>query len=295
MSSARLRPMGEAEPDSPITVLTGATGGIGGVVARRLLEAGHRLILPVRSADRGERLCATLMEEVPGAWVRWVPCDLASMASVRECAEEIDDCVPKLDRLVNNAAVYGAPRGQTVDGHETHLAVNYLAPFLLTHLLLPALERAESARVINVSGETARLARIDMKDLNRARRYTVLGAYGQAKLALILFTRALASRLRGTDVSVHAVHPGPAATGHLEAAPRWLRWLWSLLPGPRGAARSVWRLVLLPQLAASGSYYLGRLRGPAPCAAYRAGLVDALYARSSELVGVPALPEPGDA
>lgn len=269
----------------PVSILTGATGGIGGVLARQLVAADHQVVVLVRDAERGEKLCTEL-----GGATRWVLCDLASLDSVRRAVQRVDSCVPRVDRLINNAAVYTPKQGQTVDGFEMHLGVNYLAPFLLTHLLLPALRRAPAARIVNVSGETARFARINLKDLNRERRFAPLGAYGQSKLAQILFSRTLADRLQKSRITVNALHPGPAATGHLSSASPGLRWLWSLMPGPERAASNVSRLVLDPAFDdVTGRYYLGRLRGIAPCAAYRGRLRDRLYAQTTALVAVPAL------
>lgn len=295
MSSPPLHALAPFDPgDRPVTVLTGATGGIGGRVARELAARGHHLVLPLRDPARAEALCAALAADPAAGEIQWIECDLSSLTAVRAAADRIARCAPRVDRLINNAAIYGARARRTADGREPHLAVNYLAPFLFTHRLLPALARAPAARIVNVSGETARIACIRMSDLDRERGFTTLGAYGQAKLALILFTRALATRLRGTSITVNAVHPGPAATGHLARAQPWLRWLWSLLPGPGRAARNVWRLAVDPRFeGVSGAYYVAFLRGVAPCAAYRPGLVEALYARSAELVGVPALLAPG--
>jgi NAD(P)-dependent dehydrogenase (short-subunit alcohol dehydrogenase family) len=287
----QLQPMGASA--RPVTVLSGATGGIGALVARQLVASGHDLVVLARDRQRGEQLCLELCELAgqpaagPAGRITWVHCDLSALASVRGAAAELDRCLPRIDRLINNAAMYGPGPSRTVDGLEAHLVVNYLSPFLLTHLLLPALSRAPSARIVNVSGETARIGRIKLADLNRWKRFTVLGAYAQTKLALILFTRALAARLAGSRITVNALHPGPAATGHLSAASPWLRWLWSLVPGPERAARRVTRLALDPALeGVTGRYYLGGVRGPAPFAAYRPRLVAALYARSAELVSL---------
>jgi NAD(P)-dependent dehydrogenase (short-subunit alcohol dehydrogenase family) len=281
----------ELEPFAPgsrlVSVLTGATGGIGNVVAHRLIEADHHVVVLVRNAERGESLCEELGESA-----RWVSCDLASLESVRDAAQRLQLCLPHIDRLINNAGVYLSSKHRTVDGFETHFGVNYLAPFLLTHLLLPALGRAPLARIVNVSGETARFARINLKDLNRERRFTTLGAYGQSKLAQILFSRTVAERLQGTNVTVNALHPGPASTGHLSSASRGLRGFWSLMPGPERAGGNVSRLALDPAFdEVSGRYYFGGLRGFAPFSAYRRGLRERLYAQTAALVAVEELPE----
>jgi NAD(P)-dependent dehydrogenase (short-subunit alcohol dehydrogenase family) len=268
----------------PICVLTGGTDGIGRIVARRLAAEGHHLVLLARDPSKAARACSEL-----GPRSEWVSCDLASLASVRAAAAEVAARHPRVDLLINNAACFGARFEETADGFEKHLAVNYLAPFLLTHALLPQVALAPAGRVVNVSGETARFGRIRLDDLDRRRGgYSALFAYAQSKLALILFTRSLAARVSGSRITVNALHPGLAATSHLKAGPRWLDRLWrGILPGPDGATRAVVRLATDPSLAgATGRYYVGRLRAFAPCAAYDARLREALYARTAALVGL---------
>lgn len=266
-----------------VSVLTGATGGIGGVVAQRLAAEGHVLILPGRSPARSERLCERLREASGNPHVYWVPCDLSSLESVKQAADEILASVHGVDALVNNAGIFGGGR-EEVNGFERHLVVNYLSAFLLTHRLLPALERV-GGRIVNVSGETARVGWIRLHDLNRTTRFSVLGAYAQTKLALICMTKSLSERLAGTGVTVSVLTPGIAGTDHLASAPGWLSWAWSKMPGPDRAGRAVAARVLAP--AQRGApYFIGTVRMLAPCSAYRSSVRDALYAHSLELVGL---------
>lgn len=264
------------------TVLTGATGGIGGVVASKLAAAGHVLVLPGRSPQRSDALCRELAESSGNPHIYWVPCDLSSLNDVRAAADEIAAKLPRIDALVNNAGIFGSAR-EVVDGLERHLVVNYLAAFLLTHRLLPLLERA-GGRIVNVSGETARVGHIRLRDLNRTTRYTALGAYAQTKLALICFARTLSERLKGRGVSVSVLTPGIAGTDHLAAAPKWLDWLWRKMPGPERAGAAVAHRVLV-EPSSGAPYYVGTFRMFAPLIAYRKRVRDALYAKSSELVG----------
>jgi NAD(P)-dependent dehydrogenase (short-subunit alcohol dehydrogenase family) len=270
-----------------ITVLTGGTDGIGRHVASNLAQAGHHVVLLARSPEKAERVVSELAKG-GGGGAEWVRCELDSLASVRSAAREISARHDHVDVLVNNAACFGSGYAETTDGFETHLAVNYLAPFVLTHALLPSLAATAEARIVNVSGETARFARIRLDDLNRRRSFSVVFAYAQSKLALILFTRSLAKRLVGTSITVNAVHPGPAATAHLKAGPSWLDRLWrGLVPGPQRAARGISRLAIDAALCGvSGRYYLNRLRFPAPFAAYRSRLCEDLYAETARMVSV---------
>lgn len=281
-------------PGSRTIVLTGGTDGIGRALAQRLAQDGHRLVLLARNPEKAAAVCSALTQKTRNPDIAWVRCDLASLSSVRRAAAEVGARHPRLDVLVNNAAMFGRGYTETEDGLESHLAVNYLAPFLLTHLLLPALRRAGRARIVNVSGETARISRIKLDDLERRRRFGVLGAYGQSKLALILFARTLAERLEPRQVSVNALHPGAVQTGHVAAGPRWLARIWDALVrgrGPERAAAAVARLAVDPGLGeATGRYYFGALRAPAPLAAYSRRLREALYERSAQLVELePAL------
>jgi NAD(P)-dependent dehydrogenase (short-subunit alcohol dehydrogenase family) len=279
----------QAQPSHTlISVVSGATDGIGRVVAFRLASAGHHVVALARSPDKARSLCSELTAAT-GAPADWVHCDLAALASVRQAAAEVAARFPRIDTLVNNAALFAGRIEETADGFEKQLGVNYLAPFLFTHLLLPNLQAAGPARIVNVSGETARFARIVVGDPERMRRLRPLGAYGQSKLAQILFTFSLAERLAGSQVTVNALHPGPAATGHVSAGPRWLDWFWrAISPRPERAAGAVARLVLRPDLAGvSGRYYIGRLRGPAPFSAYRRKLRESLYATTRTMVGLP--------
>ncbi|MEM9071376.1 MAG: SDR family NAD(P)-dependent oxidoreductase [Myxococcota bacterium] len=265
------------------TVLTGATGGIGGVVAERLAKEGHTLILPARNAERAEALCRELASKTNNANVFWAPCDLSSLSDVRRAADEILTCAPRIDVLVNNAGMFGR-RFVRVDGLEQHLVVNYLAAFVLTHRLLPRL-RASSGCIVNVSGETARIGTIRLRDLNRTKSFSVLGAYAQTKLALILFSRTLAERLRDSGVTVSVLTPGVAGTAHLAGGPPWLDWIWRRMPGPERAGAAVTRRVLAADQEGA-PYFVGTFRAPAPCAAYRRRTREALYEASVQLTGL---------
>jgi len=139
--------------------------------------------------------------------------DLASLADVRRLASEIDARYGRLDVLINNAGLATRRRETTVDGFERQLAVNHLAPYLLTQLLLPKLKASTPARIVNVASNAHHRAAFDIDDLNWERRpYSALGAYGATKLANILFTRELARRLQGTGVTANCLHPGVVAT-----------------------------------------------------------------------------------
>ena len=184
-------------------IVTGANSGIGAAAARALASAGARVVLAVRSLDKGRAAAATMPGETE---VREL--DLASLASVREFAAAWDG---EIDLLINNAGVMAPPLTRTADGFELQFGTNHLGHFALTNLLLEHV----TGRVVTVSSTAHRFGRIDFEDLNWERKpYNAWRAYGQSKLANLLFTAELQRRLTaaGSDVLATAAHPGYAAT-----------------------------------------------------------------------------------
>ena len=188
-------------------LITGATDGVGRVVARALAQQGWRVLVHGRDRPRGEALAREI--EQAGGSAAFLAADLASLAEVRRLADEVKKQTGRLDLLINNAgigSVGSAPGRQTsADGHELRFAVNYLAGFLLTHLLLPLLKAGAPARIVNVA--SAGQQAIDFSDVMLTRGYSGGGAYRQSKLAQILFTVDLAHELEGSGVIANALHP----------------------------------------------------------------------------------------
>jgi NAD(P)-dependent dehydrogenase (short-subunit alcohol dehydrogenase family) len=188
-------------------LVTGATDGVGRVVARRLGADGARVLVHGRNRERG----AAVVNEIvrAGGTAEFLPADLSSLAEVRRLAETVRQKTDRLDILINNAGIggggSGASRQASADGHELRLAVNYLAGFLLTHLLLPLLKASAPSRVVNVA--SAGQEAMDFSDLMLTRSYNGGRAYRQSKLAQILFTIDLAEELHGSGVTVNALHP----------------------------------------------------------------------------------------
>ena len=192
-------------------LVTGATDGVGRVVARELARQGWRVLVHGRDRGRGEALVQEI--EKAGGNATFLAADLASLAEVRRLAEEVRRRTDRLDLLINNAGIGttgNAPgRQSSADGHELRFAVNYLAGFLLTHLLLPLLKAAArekgGARIVNVA--SAGQQAIDFSDVMLTRHYSGGTAYRQSKLAQILFTVDLAQELKGSGVIANALHP----------------------------------------------------------------------------------------
>jgi NAD(P)-dependent dehydrogenase (short-subunit alcohol dehydrogenase family) len=203
-----------------IAVVTGANSGIGFVAARELARAGARVVLAVRNAEKGAEAAREISAAVPGAEVEVGSLDLGSLESVRGFAEWFGREHEGLDLLINNAGVMAPPRQVTADGFELQFGTNHLGHFALTGLLLGRMEGREDARVVTVSSGAHRMGRINFDDLQGEGRYGRWSAYGQSKLANLLFAFELDRRLRaaGSSVKSLAAHPGYAATNLQSAA-----------------------------------------------------------------------------
>jgi NAD(P)-dependent dehydrogenase (short-subunit alcohol dehydrogenase family) len=196
----------------PTHLVTGATDGIGLETAAQLAQRGARVLVHGRSQAKAVAACATLRErQRDGAFVP-VWGDLSSLAQVRTLAAQVDAAAPTLDVLLNNAGVFMTERRESADGYELTFAVNHLAPFLLTRLLLPKLRRSSGGRVVNVSSMAHARGRLDLEDLDLKRGYDGYGAYASSKLCNVYFTHELARRLAGTAVTTTSLHPGVIST-----------------------------------------------------------------------------------
>jgi NAD(P)-dependent dehydrogenase (short-subunit alcohol dehydrogenase family) len=191
--------------DGKTALITGSTDGVGRVVARKLGEAGARILLHGRDRDRGERVTSEI--RAAGGTAEFLAADLASLAEVRRLADVVRESETRLDILINNAGIgtAGASRQTSADGHELRFAVNYLAGFVLTYLLLPLIRKSAPARIVNVA--SAGQQAIDFDDVMLLRGFSGARAYCQSKLAQIMFTIDLAHELAGSGVTVNALHP----------------------------------------------------------------------------------------
>jgi retinol dehydrogenase 12 len=194
-------------------LITGATGGIGFYTARELARVGANVLLHGRSAERGYVAVDTIKQEVPGAEVTFLQADLGSLAEVRTLAADVLHLAPKLDVLINNAGVVQDRRSVTVDGFETTFAVNHLAPFYLTHLLLERMKASSPSRIITVASSAHQGMKIKFEDLNAELSYSGGIVYSRTKLANVLFAIELARRLQGTSVTSNCLHPGAVRSG----------------------------------------------------------------------------------
>jgi NAD(P)-dependent dehydrogenase (short-subunit alcohol dehydrogenase family) len=204
-----------------VAVVTGANSGLGLVAARELARAGAQVVLAVRNTAKGATAAEEIRAAAPEAKVEVAGLDLASLESVRGFAGWFRQRHEGLDLLVNNAGVMAAPRSETADGFELQIGTNHLGHFALTGLLVGAMEGRDDARVVTVSSGAHRMGRMNFEDLHGERRYNRWRAYGQSKLANLLFAFELDRRLRAAGSSVRSLgaHPGYAATNLQSSAP----------------------------------------------------------------------------
>jgi NAD(P)-dependent dehydrogenase (short-subunit alcohol dehydrogenase family) len=275
-----------------VCLVTGATSGIGRETAIGLAERGAKVIVAGRDHARGRETVAEIAQRTGRRDAEHVVADLSSQAEVRRLAAELRGKHERLHVLVNNAGVITPKRATTVDGIETQLAVNHLAPFLLTHLLLDLLKASAPARIINVSSQVERMGVVDFDDLGREKRpYERLDAYNQSKLANILFTTELARRLAGTNVTANCLHPGVIGTNLLiayEGRPAPLRFLTRRgRPGPKeGAVTSVFVATSPTLEGVSGKYFRESAESRPSPRAQDAAAAARLWAVSEELTGL---------
>ena len=205
--------------NKPICLITGATGGLGRVTALELARRGFTVVAVARDATKAAALEQEIETATGNPNCEAIVADLGSLRQVRQVAETFRRRYATLDVLINNAGVFLPTRTETVDGYETMLQVNYLAPFLLTNLLLEELQQSAQGRIINLSSSVYALGRFDPHNLQSKRRFSVLGTYAATKLFVLMFTEELARRLAATPVTANAVHPGIVRTRMLLNAP----------------------------------------------------------------------------
>ncbi|MBU0564342.1 MAG: SDR family oxidoreductase [Gammaproteobacteria bacterium] len=205
-----------------IVLVTGGTSGMGYEDALALSRAGAEVIIAARNAERGQETIERIREQVPDARVQFEAVDLANLASVRSLAERLQERLPRLDVLINNAAIMAPPeRGTSVDGHELQLATNYLGPFALTALLMPLLLESDDPRVVSLSSIAAGRGRLNFADLQAEQGYNPYATYAQSKLAVLMWAMELQrhSDTAGWGIRSIAAHPGVAVTELVERGP----------------------------------------------------------------------------
>jgi retinol dehydrogenase-14 len=270
-----------------VALVTGATGGIGRETARGLARLGATVALVARDAERGRAALADVAASAPGAELHLLRADLSRQADVRALADEAQSRFPALHVLVNVAAAYSRKRQVTADGVELQLAVNHLAPYLLTRLLLPRLTASAPARVVTVSSAAHHRGRVPWEDMQAERRYRGFPRYCDTKLMNVLFTRELARRTAGTGVTANALHPGLVGTELLFGGLAILRLFKRWMKTPAEGADTPIYLASSPDVERStGAYFTDRNEAAIAPQAQDDGDAARLWEESARLVGL---------
>lgn len=281
--------------EGKVVVVTGANAGIGRATCEQLARQGAHVVLVCRNAERGREAVDALKVATGSTRFELVIADLALMSQVRRAAAEIQARHPKIDVLVNNAGVYLPQRHVTAEGFEAMFAINHLAPFLLTHALLPQLAAAAPGRVITVSSDGHRGGHLHLDDLQMSRHFNALRQYCNTKLANILFTKELARRSVDHGLVASAYHPGMVRTGFAQDEPGLFGFLVKVaspfLRSPEKAARTATFLATTEDArGTNGEYFINsRRRNPSRKARDEA-VARELWEHSAQLLKIDALP-----
>ena len=275
-------------------LITGATSGIGLQTSVRLAQLGASLVMVGRDPAKTAAKVDEVRKRSRATSVESLLCDFSSQERIRALAEEFRAGHERLHILVNNAGAVFANRTLTGDGIEATFALNHLGYFLLTQLLLDLLVKSAPARVINVASAAHYRGTMDFDDLGFERGYKIMRAYSRSKLANVLFTRELATRLEGTGVTVNSLHPGSVATNIWNGAPRWMRPIINILARffmltPAQGADAVVHLAVSPEVEGKTGLYFENNHPKTPSVlASDSSVAKQLWERSSKLVKIKA-------
>jgi len=269
-------------------LLTGATGAIGRAAAEGLARSGVNLVLLARDASRGEKLAQELRGTSGSSSIEVLAGDLSDRASLKKAAADFKARHPKLDVLLNVAAIFKSSRAVDSEGIEAMFGTNHLGPFLLTSLLLEPLKAAAPSRVILVTAPSSVVP--DFDDLQGAKKFGAIGQFGMSKAGNLLFGQALARRLSGANVSVMMVHPGLVKSNLMGEMSKVMVAIFNLFaPGPKKPGDALVKLALDPEFEkANGKFF--KLTKPIalPASITDEKLQERLWTESAKLCGLPA-------
>jgi NAD(P)-dependent dehydrogenase (short-subunit alcohol dehydrogenase family) len=277
-----------------VCMVTGANSGIGKATALGLAHMSATVVMVCRDRARGEAAQSEIKAKSGNNAVDLLLADLSSQQSIHQLVENFKQHYIQLHVLINNAGVFMLNRRATADGLETTFAVNYLAPFLLTNLMLDVLKAGAPARIVNISSGAHEAGYIKMDDLQAEKHYRSMRAYGQSKLALVLFTYELARRLKGTGVTANCLHPGFVATnigqGGLGPIGRTVaKFILALLGiSPEEGAKTSIYLASSPDVEdVTGKYFVKGIPMETASISYDESLQRQLWEESAKLVNLP--------
>jgi len=276
-----------------ICMVTGANSGIGKATALELAQMGATVVMVCRDRAKGEEAQNEITTKSRNNAVDLLLADLSSQQSIRQLVENFQHHYTHLHVLINNAgAAFPGRRRETVDGLEMTFAVNYLAPFLLTNLLLDVLKASAPARIVNVSSDAQASGYIQMDDLQSEKLYRPMRTYPQSKLAVVLFTYELARRLQGTGVTANCLHPGFVAThiGQSDVGPAvrlLVKVIGSFGASPQEGAKTSIYLASSPDVeGVTGKYFVKSIPKRSAAISYDESLQQQLWEQSAKMVNV---------
>lgn len=272
---------------SKTCVLTGSTSGIGRETAMQLAKRGVNLVLPVRDLKKGNLLRDEIIKNTGNERVHIMECDLASFQSIRNFASSFLEKNHKLHILINNAGLWEYKHNKSKDGIEMTFAVNHLAPFLLTNLLLDVMRKSAPARIITVSSVAHRFVNINFDDPEGNKSWNNFRAYSQSKLANILFTRKLAEKLEKDRITVNCLHPGIIATRLFNKLPVIKRLApYFLGTAEKGARTTLYLATSSTGANVTGQYFSGKKIRKVSKVAKNDMMADKLWELSLEMTGM---------
>ncbi|OLB36074.1 MAG: short-chain dehydrogenase [Ktedonobacter sp. 13_2_20CM_2_54_8] len=275
-----------------ICMVTGANSGIGKATALELAQMGATVVMVCRDRARGEEARSEITTKSRNNAVDLLQADLSSQQSIRQLVEHFKQRYTHLHVLINNAGAAFTGRRETVDGLEMTFAVNYLAPFLLTNLLLDVLKASAPARIVNVSSASHKSGYIQMDDLQGEKHNRSMRAYPQSKLAIVLFTYELARRLQGTGVTANCLDPGFVATnigqtGASLPVRLLIKLIGSFGTSPEKGAKTSIYLASSPEVeGVTGKYFVKSLPKRSAAISYDESLQRQLWEQSAKLVNL---------
>ncbi len=274
-------------------LITGGNAGIGLAAAIDLARQGGEVVIVSRNAEKGEEALKQVAAVASGPAPAMLQADLASFKQVRQLAQTFMDRYPKLDVLINNAGAFFSEYGETEDGIERQFAINHLAPFLLTNLLLERLKACAPARIVNVASRAHYRGYINFDDIGFKQHYDgFLKAYSQSKLANVLFTKELARRLEGTGVTANCLHPGVVGTSIAQKESKGIYRLgWALMRpfmmSPADGAKTTIYLASSPEVETLTGEYFDKCKSkPASAKALNEETARHLWDLSEQMTGL---------
>jgi len=269
-------------------IVTGSNSGIGKEAALNLAKSGHRILMLCRDSEKSEQVFKKILTQSGNENVFLIPVDLSDPLSIRVAVEKVKSQYQKIDVLVNNAGVYKVKRQETASGVEMTFAVNFLAPFMLSQMLLENLEASGNARIINVVSELYKSGSIDFDNLMLKTGYKAGGAYANSKLASVLYTVELAKGTRDKGITVNALHPGVLATNSFRDYPNFIMKIVNLfLENPKKGGERITYLAISDEVKEiSGRYFYKTEEREIVISAQESGKIEKLVQIAKELTGL---------